>query len=49
MQIDYSTIEKLHARARRQRSEYVHCLLRRACLWVQSLIPGAPLRAEPCC
>jgi hypothetical protein len=49
--VDYSIIEKMHAKARRERSEYVHCLIQRMALWIRARLPGADerLRAAPCC
>jgi hypothetical protein len=48
--VDPKIIEALHAAARRERSEYVHCLLQRAWKWMKSLLPGADagLRTAPC-
>jgi hypothetical protein len=50
MSYDYARIEALHAAARRERAEYLHCLLQRLWLWVRSRIAGsdAGLRAAPC-
>jgi hypothetical protein len=49
--IDYSVIDKMHAAARRERSEYVHCLIQRAKLWLLARLRwrDAGLRAAPCC
>ena len=42
--VDYSIIENLHAKARRERSEYVHCLIQRMVLWIRARLPGANAR-----
>jgi hypothetical protein len=48
--IDYAVIEKLHAAARRERSQHVYRLIVRAKLWLLARLPraGARLRAEQC-
>jgi hypothetical protein len=38
---DPKIIEALQAAARRERSEYVHCLLQRARKWTKSVLRGA--------
>jgi len=50
MSYDYALIEALHAAARRERAKQVHCLIRRAILWLRSLA-GAQTRlgTEACC
>jgi hypothetical protein len=49
--IDYAQIEKLHAAARRERAEYIHCLVQRLALWIRARLPRAHpgLRSAPCC
>ena len=47
--IDYTHIEKLHAAARRERSEYVHCLIEKAKLWLVALFSGTEPRTPSCC
>jgi hypothetical protein len=49
--IDYSQIERVHAAARRERSEYVHCLFQRLALWMRAQLPHADpaLRDAACC
>jgi hypothetical protein len=49
--VDYVVIEKLHAKARRERAEYVHCLIQRMVLWIRTRLPGADerLREAACC
>ena len=47
--IDYSRIEKLHAAARRERAEYVHCLIERAKLWLLAFLSGTEPGAPSCC
>jgi hypothetical protein len=49
--IDCSYIEKLHAAARRERSEHVHRLIQRAISWLLARlrIPEARGRMAPCC
>ena len=51
MQIDYAVIEKLQAKARRERSREIACMVQRAILWVRARLPGASpaLRDAVCC
>jgi hypothetical protein len=49
--IDYDLVEKLQAAARRERSEHVHRLIKRAISWLRAQLrtrePGG--RMAPCC
>jgi hypothetical protein len=49
--IDYSQIEQLHAAARRERAEYIHCLFQRLARWIRARLPRADptLMNAPCC
>jgi len=49
-QVNWVLVEASRAAARRQRSEYVHCQIKRAWLWLLDVLPrhAAP-RIEPCC
>jgi hypothetical protein len=47
--IDYALIEKMHAAARRERSEYVYCLFQRAKLWLLARLRRVDAGAERCC
>jgi hypothetical protein len=51
MSYDYARIEALHAAARRERAEYLHCLFQRAILWLRArlLHADAGPRTVPCC
>jgi hypothetical protein len=49
--IDYKAIEKLQGAARRERSEHVHGLIRRAISWLLLRVraPEPRDRMVPCC
>ncbi len=50
MNYDYAHIEALHAAARRERAEYLHCLIQRAIQWLRSLTGVQPrMGSEACC
>ena len=42
-------IEASRAAARRERSEYIHCLLVRAKRWLLARLPGGTPSFGPCC
>ena len=49
MGFDLSKVEASRAAARRERSEYVYCLLVRARLWLLARLTGAVASRAPCC
>ena len=47
--MNYAAIAQGRAAARRQRAEYVQCLILRAFGWLRARLPGAQPAAVPCC
>ena len=49
MQIDYAVIEKLHAKARRERAREVYCMVVRAALRLRAWLTGTNADEAACC
>jgi hypothetical protein len=49
MSFDFSKVEALRTAARRERSQYVYCLLLRAKVWLLGLVHSNATSDGPCC
>jgi len=49
--ISHEEIANMNARARSERSEYVHCQIKRLVIWLKAQVRGATtgLDPAPCC
>jgi hypothetical protein len=49
MDFDFGKVETSRAAARRERSQYIYCLLVSAKLWLRRLVHGNGASTGPCC